>query len=138
MCPWGEKPVRFQEPRWGLIAVPALWAFFLLPGALVSKRAFAQGEVTRKVKTRISPYYPDLARRMSIYGAVKLIVLVSANGSPKDTKVVGGNPVLVNAALDAVKRWKFEPAQDESWILTSSPTERQTEPRPRARSGTWQ
>jgi outer membrane biosynthesis protein TonB len=32
----------------------------------------------------------------------------------KDTKVIGGNPILVNAAVDAVKRWRFEPASDES------------------------
>jgi TonB family protein len=45
-----------------------------------------------------------------------VVVVVSANGSPKDAKVLGGNPVLVNAALEAVKKWKFEPAQDESTV----------------------
>jgi TonB family protein len=96
------------------MAVPALWAFFLLPGAIVPERALAQGELTRKVKTRVSPTYPELARRMSVRGTVKIVVVVSPNGNLKDAKVVGGNPILVNAALEAVKKWKFEPAQDES------------------------
>jgi outer membrane biosynthesis protein TonB len=32
----------------------------------------------------------------------------------KDAKVVGGNPILVNAAMDALKKWRFEPANGES------------------------
>ena len=108
--------MRFRGPKWGLIAVLALWAFFLSPGAIVPGHAFAQAEVVRKVKTRVSPSYPDLARRLSIRGTVKVVVVVAANGNTKDARVVGGNPVLVNAALDAVKKWKFEPAADDSTL----------------------
>jgi len=32
----------------------------------------------------------------------------------KETKVIGGNPILVNAAVDAVKKWRFETASDDS------------------------
>ena len=106
----------FRESRWRSIAVTALGALFLFQGAMAPGRASAQEEMTRKVKTRVSPSYPDLARRLSIRGTVKVVVVVSPNGSPKDARVVGGNPVLVNAALDAVKKWKFEPAQDESTV----------------------
>jgi TonB family protein len=96
------------------MAVPAMLAFFLFPGVMAPGRAFGQGELTRKVKTRVSPTYPELARRMSVRGTVKIAVVVSPNGNLKDARVVGGNPILVNAALEAVKKWKFEPAQDES------------------------
>jgi TonB family protein len=68
----------------------------------------------RKVKTKVSPAYPELARRMSIAGVVKVQVVVAPNGSVKTTKVVGGHPLLVNAAVDAIKKWKFEPAAEES------------------------
>jgi TonB family protein len=51
---------------------------------------------------------------MNITGTVKVLVVVSANGNLKDTKVVGGNPLLVNATMDALKKWKFEPAESES------------------------
>ena len=71
-------------------------------------------DMTRKVKTRVSPAYPDLARRMSISGVVKVQVVVAQNGTVKSTKVVGGHPLLVNAASDAVKKWKFEPAAEET------------------------
>jgi len=82
-------------------------------------RALAQQEVkrevlTRKPKTRVMPTYPDIARRMSITGTVRLAVVVSPNGNVKSSKAVGGHPVLVNAALDAIKQWKFEPAPTDS------------------------
>jgi len=76
--------------------------------------AVAQGELTRKAKTKVAPTYPELARRLNITGTVKVLVVVTPSGSLKDTKVVGGNPVLVDAAMDALKKWKFEPADSES------------------------
>ncbi len=71
-------------------------------------------DLTRKPKKKVSPVYPDVARRMSITGTVRLAVVVTASGTVKSTKVVGGHPILVNAALDAMKQWKFEPAPTES------------------------
>ena len=73
-----------------------------------------QGELARKVKSQVTPLYPDLARRMNVKGSVKLLVTVAANGSVKSTKVVGGHPLLVTASEDAIRRWKFEPAAEES------------------------
>ena len=73
-----------------------------------------QEEITRKVKTKVAPAFPELARRMSIAGVVKVQVVVAPNGSVKNTKVVGGHPLLVNAAVDAVKKWRFEPASEET------------------------
>ena len=84
--------------------------------ALVSSPVRAQqpDELTRKVKFKMSPTYPDVARRMNIAGVVKIAVVVAPNGTLKNTKVVGGHPLLVSAALDALKKWKFEPAAEES------------------------
>ena len=73
-----------------------------------------QDQIARKVKSRVSPAYPELARRMSIAGVVKVQVVVAPNGTVKNTKVVGGHPLLVTAAVDAVKKWRFEPASDET------------------------
>jgi TonB family protein len=89
-------------------------ALLLVAGAVAVSPAMAQDELTRKTKTKVAPAYPDLARRMNITGTVKVLVVVSANGSLKDTKVVGGNPLLVNAAMDALKKWRFEAADAES------------------------
>jgi TonB family protein len=73
-----------------------------------------QGEITRRAKSKVPPVYPDLARKMNITGTVKIQVVVAANGTVKDAKVVGGHPVLASAALDAVRKWRFEPAAVES------------------------
>jgi TonB family protein len=61
----------------------------------------------------VAPVYPDVARRMSITGTVRLAVVVSPNGAVKSSKAAGGHPLLVNAAMDAIKG-KFEPAPAES------------------------
>ena len=72
------------------------------------------GAVPRKTKSQIAPTYPDLARRMSITGVVKIQVRVDKSGNVKETKLIGGHPVLANAAMDAIKKWKYEPAPEES------------------------
>jgi TonB family protein len=71
-------------------------------------------ELSRKAKTKVLPVYPDVARRMSIAGTVRLAVVVAPNGTVKSSKPVGGHPLLVNAALDAMKQWKFEAGPTES------------------------
>jgi TonB family protein len=73
-----------------------------------------QNEVLRRAKSKVQPMYPELARKMNLSGTVKVEVVVAPNGTVKDAKVVGGHPVLANAALDAVRKWRFEPAAAES------------------------
>jgi protein TonB len=80
----------------------------------LAPQVWAQGEITRKVKTKIAPEYPQLARQMHIAGMVKIQVTVAANGTIKNTRVVGGHPLLVNAALDAIKKWRFETSSEET------------------------
>jgi len=72
------------------------------------------GEILRRAKSKVQAVYPELARKMNITGTVKVQVVVSPNGTVKDAKVVGGHPVLAGAALDAIKKWRFEPAPVES------------------------
>jgi TonB family protein len=76
--------------------------------------AWGQEEISRKPKTKVAPVYPELARRMNIAGVVKVQITVAANGSVKNAKLVGGHPVLANAALDAIKKWRFETGSEES------------------------
>lgn len=74
----------------------------------------SQNEIVRRAKIKVQPIYPDLARKMNLAGTVKVAVVVAPNGTVKEAKVVGGHPVLAGAALDAVKKWKFEPASVET------------------------
>src|ERR1700746_561006 len=68
----------------------------------------------RKVASRVAPVYPELAKKMHIHGVVRVEVIVRPNGSVKSSRVLGGNPVLVESAQDAVGKWKFEPTQSET------------------------
>jgi TonB family protein len=71
-------------------------------------------ELVRRAKSRVQPIYPELARKMNISGTVKIEVVVAPNGTVKEARIVGGHPVLASAALDAAKKWRFEPAAGES------------------------
>jgi TonB family protein len=71
-------------------------------------------EIVRRAKNKVQPAYPELAHKMNISGTVKVEVVVAANGSVKEARIVGGHPVLATAALDAAKKWKFEPASSDS------------------------
>lgn len=91
--------------------------FGLMVGTLTYRPSpvYAQDtQISRKVKSKINPTYPDLARKMAISGVVKVEVVVAPNGSVKSTKVLGGHPLLVDAAVDAVRKWKFEAASEET------------------------
>jgi TonB family protein len=68
----------------------------------------------RKVVLRVNPTYPDLARRMHLAGIVKLQVTIAANGSVKSVSPLGGNPVLLKSAQEAVSHWKYAPASEET------------------------
>ena len=97
------------------------WArivFAALTTTLFAGAAFPQQGVTdegkRKVKTRVSPAYPELARRLNVSGKVKIEVTIAPDGHVRSSRVIGGHPLLVQACQDAVKEWKFFPAAEET------------------------
>ena len=71
-----------------------------------------QAQITRerKVVTRVEPEYPDTLKRLYIGGVVRVQVEIEANGTVKTTSLLGGNPVLGQSAMKAIKQWKFVPA----------------------------
>jgi len=71
-----------------------------------------------------APDYPSLSRRMGETGRVVLRVLVSPEGRAEQLEVrtSTGHPRLDQAALDAVRRWRFVPAKQgdhavSAWVL---------------------
>jgi TonB family protein len=99
----------------------ALWAVMTIGLGMGVPKLPAQGktedtqtEIVRRAKTRVQPEYPELARRMNITGTVRVAVVVAPNGTVKEAKVLGGHPLLVNSALEAARKWRFEPAAAES------------------------
>ena len=77
----------------------------------------ADAQSTRKLKNRVEPVYPDLARRNNISGSARVELLILPDGRVKDVKALGGNPVLIQAVVAAVMKWKYEPAAEESTII---------------------
>ena len=68
----------------------------------------------RKVKTAVKPDYPQVARQMHVTGTVRLEATVGPDGKVRETKVLGGSPLLVQEAVGAVKKWKYEEASKET------------------------
>jgi TonB family protein len=75
-----------------------------------SSTALAAGR--RTVVSKVAPVYPEIARRMHVGGVVVLQLTVAPDGSVTDAKVESGHALLGNAAQEAVRRWRFEPAPD--------------------------
>lgn len=68
----------------------------------------------RRVTEKAAPVYPELARRLNLEGTVKLQVTVAPDGAVKHSEVLGGNPVLAKAAQDAVRKWRWVAAPQET------------------------
>ena len=94
-----------------LLAVAAT-ALFAVSLAFAQQTTIEEGK--RKVKTKVTPVIPELARRMNITGKVKIEVVIAPDGRVKSARALGGHPVLVQSCQEAVKEWKFESAPEET------------------------
>ena len=74
------------------------------------KRIRVGGNVAKARLTRqVRPQYPQLARQARIQGTVKLSAVIAKDGSIQKLEVMSGHPLLVPAALAAVKQWRYRP-----------------------------
>ena len=88
--------------------------FLLAAGLVLCASAAFAATTQRAVVSRVSPTYPELARRMHISGKVVLLVTIQPDGKVSATKVESGHALLAPAAQDAVSRWRFAPGPDAS------------------------
>ncbi len=84
----------------------------LLRPAYISAQQAEAG--SRRLLTRVVPQYPSLARSMHIEGTVKVLAVVAPNGRTTSTKVIGGHPLLAKSAVEAIEKWKWAPAPEET------------------------
>jgi TonB family protein len=68
----------------------------------------------RALLVRIEPNYPETLKQMQIGGIVRLQVFISAKGSVEDARLLGGNPILGEAAIAAVRKWVYAPASSQT------------------------
>jgi protein TonB len=71
---------------------------------------------------RVQPIYPPLARQARIQGAVELRAIISKSGTIENLVVLRGHPMLVPAAINAVRQWRYRP-----YLLNGEPIEVETE-----------
>jgi TonB family protein len=90
------------------------WVLLTVAASSASAQDSDTSQQTRNVERRAAPVYPDLAKRTNIHGVVKLRATIAPNGSVKLIESVGGNPLLIQAAKEAVTKWKYAPALHET------------------------
>jgi periplasmic protein TonB len=66
----------------------------------------------------VAPQYPPEAGRARIEGTVVLMAVIGTDGSVKDVRVESGLPILAQAAIDAVKQWRYKP-----YLIDGEPVE---------------
>ncbi len=88
---------------------PVLVLTGLFPGP-----AAAFAEDSRKIRSSSPPEYPELAKRLNLRGIARVEATIAPDGTVKSVRELGGNPVLVDALMKAVKKWKYEPADKTS------------------------
>ena len=77
-------------------------------------RADSGEKSVRKLVYRAVPDYPQELKRAHIGGTVRLSIVISPAGAVTGVTPLGGNPILIDAASSAVKRWKYAPAAMET------------------------
>ncbi|MGB6743432.1 MAG: TonB family protein [Terracidiphilus sp.] len=102
--PWGNQPpvVVMQQPPKGPTHV-------------------SQGVMTGLLLDKVLPVYPPIARAIHMEGTVVLQATISKNGTIENLRVVSGPALLQQAALDAVRQWRYRP-----YLLDGQPVEVET------------
>ncbi len=90
----------------------ALWSpvFFFTAISPLPVHAQQTEETGRKLLYKVDPQYPVILKAHRIGGVVRLNISISPGGVVQSVSTLGGNPPLVNAAVTAVRKWKYEPA----------------------------
>jgi periplasmic protein TonB len=94
-----------------------------VPKAATPQRVrVSQGVTQGLIIHRVQPPYPPLARQARIQGNVVLQAVISKDGSIENLRLISGHPMLTQAALDAVKQWRYKP-----YFLNGEPVEVETQ-----------
>jgi TonB family protein len=71
-------------------------------------------EINRKIISNPTPAYPEMAKSMKLRGVVRVQVIIGTDGTIKETKAIGGHPMLVESVTETLKRWKYAAASTET------------------------
>ena len=110
--PWatGKGVLASGQPLQALSSAPAL------------RIAIGGNVQAARLINRVQPVYPEEASKEKISGTVKLHVVIAKDGKVQQIQVVSGHPLLVQAAIDAVRQWQYQPT-----LLNGQPVEVDTQ-----------
>ena len=74
----------------------------------------AYAEEERAPVSQPEPEYPEVARRISLHGTVKLKLWIAPAGNVSRVEYIGGHPVLAESAMAAVKKWTYKKGPKET------------------------
>jgi TonB family protein len=97
-----------------LVAVSVCGVFHAAPAAA---QTYEQVGGDRKVVSRVEAEYPDALKRLYIGGVVRVEVVVAPGGSVRTIKLLGGNPILGQSTMKAIKLWRYAPAASEETLV---------------------
>ncbi len=89
-----------------------------VPKVAVQRVRVSQGVTAGLVIHRVQPNYPPLAKTARVAGTVQLAAIIGKDGTIQNLHVISGHPLLTQAALDAVKQWRYKP-----YVLNGEPVE---------------
>ncbi len=105
-----------------LEALPNLMAPSNTPTPVLQRLMVSQGVSRGLLVKEVQPNYPRSAVQMHIEGTVQLMANLSKKGTISAVKILSGEPLLAQAAVDAVKQWKYKP-----YLLNGEPVDIQTQ-----------
>jgi protein TonB len=103
-------------------AVPVLAKTAVPPPAAPQKAHAAPVVAGGNLIHDVKPQYPPQARQARIEGTVVLLAVIGKDGSVRDVQVKSGSPLLAQAAIEAVKQWRYKP-----YLLNGQPVEVDTQ-----------
>ena len=71
-----------------------------------------------KLIRKVIPIYPQMAKYMRVSGVVQLVGTIAKDGTIRNLQLISGNPILAQAAIEAVKQWVYQPT-----LLNGEPVE---------------
>lgn len=102
----GDSGLPVEPPRPAAPREPIMKSEGVMAGALIH---------------RVDPIYPVVARAIHLSGTVRLHAIIATDGTVQSLEVLSGNPVLLRAAVAAVRQWRYRPT-----LLNGSPVEVET------------
>jgi protein TonB len=106
----------------GIINATSGLSAIKLPAPPPPKRVrISQGVTAGLLLRKVEPKYPIIARQARIQGQVVLAAIIDRQGAITNLQVVSGHPMLIGAAIEAVKEWRYRP-----YLLNGEPVEVET------------